>query len=381
MQPDAIAQHVVLIIKSAMAPALERLAAAEARLSMLGDVRDRVVGLETKMVSTLETFRVPAVATTTPVVDRSDEFSVALAGLSKQVEELKAACDVMPAVQSDLRVAQSSLEQKASDFYALRERVAVLEVKQQIPGPAGPKGDPGPQGETGAQGIQGLMGEPGAAGERGEKGDRGEPGPMGLAGPMGEQGEPGAAGERGEKGDRGEPGPMGLAGPMGEQGEPGLAGKDGRDGIDGKDGGPGLNGKDGAAGLHGKDGMPGKDGRDGVDGKDGRDGLDGSLEGLHLEQVDPRTMHWKYADGRPVKGGVWHAAVPLYRDVWVHKQYEPGDLVTWQGATWHCNETTMAKPGDGGREWTLCVKKGRDGRDGKDAPGALPVVSIGRPNP
>lgn len=248
MSPDAIAHQVVLLVKSSQAPLLERLAAAEAQL--------------------------------------------------KAVDGLKATI--------------TSLEQKLAEFYAMRERLSVLEVRQQIPGPPGEKGEQGPQGEQGLQGIQGLMGEPGPAGQRGEKGDRGE------AGPIGPQGQ------------------------MGVKGEQGLAGKDGRDGVNGKD---------------------------------GKDGLDGTLDGLQMEQVDERTMQWKYADGRPVKGGVWRSASLLYRGVWIAKQYEPGDLVTWAGAMWHCNTTTHSKPGDESRDWTLCVKKGRDGRDGKDAAG-LPVVKV-----
>ena len=50
------------------------------------------------------------------------------------------------------------------------------------------------------------------------------------------------------------------------------------------------------------------------------------------------------------------------------KAYEPGDLVTYAGSTWHCNEPTTTTPREyaGAQAWTLCVKKGRDGRDGKD---------------
>jgi hypothetical protein len=46
--------------------------------------------------------------------------------------------------------------------------------------------------------------------------------------------------------------------------------------------------------------------------------------------------------------------------------YDRGQLVTWAGAGWHCNEPTTTKPGEGSKAWTLMVKKGKDGRDGKD---------------
>jgi len=49
------------------------------------------------------------------------------------------------------------------------------------------------------------------------------------------------------------------------------------------------------------------------------------------------------------------------------KSYDPGDLVTWAGSTWHCDEATTSKPGEyaGAKNWTLMVKRGRDGKDAK----------------
>jgi hypothetical protein len=41
-------------------------------------------------------------------------------------------------------------------------------------------------------------------------------------------------------------------------------------------------------------------------------------------------------------------------------EYEPGNVVTHQGSSWHCNiKSKGARPGDGVL-WTLMVKKGRD---------------------
>jgi hypothetical protein len=31
---------------------------------------------------------------------------------------------------------------------------------------------------------------------------------------------------------------------------------------------------------------------------------------------------------------------------------------------WHANKTTTEKPGEGSKDWTLCVKKGSDGKQG-----------------
>lgn len=76
-------------------------------------------------------------------------------------------------------------------------------------------------------------------------------------------------------------------------------------------------------------GPPGPHGPPGVDGKDGTPGL--RFAGV-------------YVDG---------------------KTYDLGDLVTWAGSSWHCNEPTTTKPGEGAKAWTLMVKRGRDGKDAR----------------
>jgi hypothetical protein len=81
--------------------------------------------------------------------------------------------------------------------------------------------------------------------------------------------------------------------------------------------------------VAGPPGPPGPAGTDGLDGKDGTAGL--RFAGVYL-------------DGQT---------------------YAFGDLVTWAGSSWHCNEATTTKPGDGSKAWTLMVKRGRDGKDGK----------------
>jgi hypothetical protein len=84
--------------------------------------------------------------------------------------------------------------------------------------------------------------------------------------------------------------------------------------------------------LPGPPGDPGPPGKDGIDGKDGTAGL--SFEGVYQEG----------------------------------KSYDKGHLVTWAGSSWHANEPTTTKPGDGSKAWTLMTKRGRDGKDGM--PGA-----------
>ena len=49
--------------------------------------------------------------------------------------------------------------------------------------------------------------------------------------------------------------------------------------------------------------------------------------------------------------------------------YQPGNAVTCAGSIWIAKNVTMLRPdeqGDGARDWTLAVKRGRDGRDAKD---------------
>jgi hypothetical protein len=58
-------------------------------------------------------------------------------------------------------------------------------------------------------------------------------------------------------------------------------------------------------------------------------------------------------------------AVPKYLGVWrANSSYSEGALVTENGSLWHCNKETDSKPGTNA-DWTLCVKRGRDGKDGR----------------
>lgn len=92
--------------------------------------------------------------------------------------------------------------------------------------------------------------------------------------------------------------------------------------------------------MPGPAGEPGAPGKDGIDGKDGHAGM--SYEGVYQEG----------------------------------QTYEKGQLVTWGGSGFHCNTQTTAKPGEGSKDWTLMIKRGRDGKDGKDAD-VKPVVRVG----
>ncbi|HSW83554.1 MAG TPA: hypothetical protein VLH12_08770 [Usitatibacter sp.] len=53
----------------------------------------------------------------------------------------------------------------------------------------------------------------------------------------------------------------------------------------------------------------------------------------------------------------------VYREVWRDGEYEQGDVVTWSGSAWHCQQKTTDQPGTSAT-WKLMVKKGAPGKDG-----------------
>ena len=128
-------------------------------------------------------------------------------------------------------------------------------------------------------------------------------------------------------------------------------------------------------GPAGQDGTKGVDGVNGANGTDGRDGL--GFDDLTVAFDGDRTLDLTFLRGTEKKS--FPIVLPFLRYVGVYqdgKAYTAGDVVTWAGSTWHANESTTTKPGDGSKAWTLTVKRGRDGSDGRDAPGALPVVKV-----
>ena len=123
--------------------------------------------------------------------------------------------------------------------------------------------------------------------------------------------------------------------------------------------------------------------------KDGRDGF--NLEDIQIEMgADGRTLSLKFVRGEDVVQHDIHIPAMLYRGVWREGSYEPGDVVTWGGSAWHCNEKTTEKPGGsppdktggtggsgsgsggnggvgGAAPWRLMVKEGRPGKDASGA--------------
>lgn len=190
---------------------------------------------------------------------------------------------------------------------------------------------------------------------------------------------------------------------------PGLDGAPGKDGADGKDG------EAGPAGPQGDDGVPGIPGETGRDGRDGKNGTSGR-DAAHIEVLTGIDENKSYVRGTFAthKGGLWRAAdttdgmdgwvcvtrgvdveteetedsgrmirrrtvysdgqvfertiktsAMVYRGIFVEgRAHEPGDTTTWGGSLWHCDESTLDKPGEGSKAWRLAAKRGRDGRDG-----------------
>jgi hypothetical protein len=72
-------------------------------------------------------------------------------------------------------------------------------------------------------------------------------------------------------------------------------------------------------------------------------------------------------DGRKLMAGelvLWTFPIALYKGVYVEgTEYEAGDMVSFGGSVWHCNEDTTDKPDGALKAWTLAVKRGRDGKD------------------
>lgn len=252
---------------------------------------------------------------------------------------------------------------------SITQRVAELEVRAPVPGPAGRDGTDGKNAEFSLTDLTSLMGDlvvthleahPPKSGRDGIDGKDGQDGVDGLPGAPGRDGADGA---------------VGSVGPQGEKGLDGVHGKDGRDGIDGKDGLAGIAGRDG---LPGRDGLAGALGEKGLDGKDGRDGTNG-LDGFGFDDLDvthdgERGFTFRFTKGERVKGFSFALPVLIFRGVFEEsKAYERGDVVQFGGHLYHAKTATSIRPSeltDGMKDWTLMVRRGRDGKQGpQGAPG------------
>jgi hypothetical protein len=103
--------------------------------------------------------------------------------------------------------------------------------------------------------------------------------------------------------------------------------------------------------------------RDGENGQPGRDGF--NLDDFDVDPLgDGRTIVLSFTKNDVREEYEVKFPVPIYQGVFKEGEaYGPGDMVTWGGSLWHCDDHTKDKPDAG--PWRLCVKKGRDGKDAK----------------
>jgi len=249
-------------------------------------------------------------------------------------------------------------------------------------------------GKDGASGRDGIDGKDGAPGERGPPGADGKDVDVdfvrGLVDAQIALLPPAKDGADGSPGLDGTAGKDGADGKNGERGLPGEKGLDGKDGVGlagatiNRDGSLVLTTSDGRAhelgpvigkdGRDGVDGLEGKSGLNGADGKPGRDGIDGlGFDDLDLIYDGAKGFTFKWSRGDKVVERHFTIPVVAYRGTFKSgDEYTPGDMVTWGGSVWHCDEPTTAKPDSlDQKSWTLAVKRGQNGKDGSDGPRGL----------
>ena len=97
---------------------------------------------------------------------------------------------------------------------------------------------------------------------------------------------------------------------------------------------------------------------------DGENGKTFTLDDFDIVPVDERTIKMGFVVGDTMHSFELAFPFPIYRGVFREAEtYERGDLVTWAGSTWHCDEPKGLKPGVADSGWTLAVKAGRPGKD------------------
>lgn len=225
---------------------------------------------------------------------------------------------------------------------ALERRELVLPKKGE-PGEPGQPGEPGPAGEVDMDRVKALIDEAVAAlpaAEKGEPGERGVDVDMDAVQTL-------------------------VAGAVKTAVEALPAPKDGEPGKDGAGLSDVLRDADGNLVLVLSDGRTKSLGKiDGEDGAPGRDGL--GFDDLKVEQIGERTVRFLLTRGQDEAEFDLTIPAPIYRGVFKDgATYEPGDLATWAGSLWHCNEPKGLKPGEPDSGWQLAAKAGRPGKDAK----------------
>lgn len=113
------------------------------------------------------------------------------------------------------------------------------------------------------------------------------------------------------------------------------------------------------AALEARPPVPGPRGADGLDGLSGADGL--GFDDLGVSFDGDRTLALTFTRGPVTKTFPVVLPIPRYQGVYqAGVLYGVGDLVTWGGSAWHCQQPTDSRPGELARAWQLMVKAGRD---------------------
>jgi hypothetical protein len=159
----------------------------------------------------------------------------------------------------------------------------------------------------------------------------------------------------------------GPPGPVGPSGEPGAKGRDGvgiADALIDKDHSLVLTLTDGTVKKLGV--VVGRDGVNGQKGDPGRDGF--GFDDLAAEFDGDRLLTLAFVRGEDRKAFPVELPHTIYRGVFADGTvYQRGDAVTWGGSLWIAKERTTDKP-EVSKAWQLAVKRGRDGREGKSGP-------------
>lgn len=184
LDAEAISDMVLQAVELACGPLLERLAAAETLIKGLVDVRDRVVAIEVKSavpvtdpavievrdrLLTLETKGATPTAAELLLADVKERLIVLeqraplvlppvvssdeLASVRDRLTAIETKSAIPPTAEPLLADAKAAIDAVRDQVGDLRERVAVVETRQPIPGPPGKDGANGANGKDGADGI------------------------------------------------------------------------------------------------------------------------------------------------------------------------------------------------------------------------------------
>lgn len=174
LDAQAIADIVVAAVKSATAPYAERIAVLEqrnadlsARVQEFGVVRDRLVAVEVKTAAAPVSDVAPVLERVAALQDRVvalearpvPDSAPVLSAIREELKALQPRQEPDTAALTDVRERLMAVEKRAADdtlhrdMSVIREKVAVLEVKAPVPGPAGRDGHDGRDGKDGADGV------------------------------------------------------------------------------------------------------------------------------------------------------------------------------------------------------------------------------------